>query len=98
MVSNHWIKGGHYPRGGSSAIAAAIIPTIEAAGGRVFVRAPVDRILLDEQRQVVRGVVVRGCEILAPLVISGAGVLNTYGKLIHPDDLVTRTMTMTPTC
>jgi len=38
--------GGAFPVGGPTAFAKALIPTIEASGGRVLVRAPVERVLL----------------------------------------------------
>ena len=67
--------GSHYPVGGSSEIAYNILPVIEAAGGRVLVRANVTDIL--ERAGKVCGVrVSKGTEtheILAPLVISSAG-------------------------
>lgn len=71
--------GSHYPVGGSSEIAYNILPVIEAAGGRVLVRANVTEIL--ERAGKVCGVrVTKGTEtheILAPLVISSAGQ-STY--------------------
>ncbi len=39
--------GGAYPVGGPAEFAQALIPTIEAAGGRVLVRAPVEKIILE---------------------------------------------------
>lgn len=38
--------------GGSSVIAKAIVPTIERYGGAVLVRAPVDKIILENGRAV----------------------------------------------
>ena len=34
----HYMDGGYYPVGGSQEISRALIPTIEAAGGAVFVK------------------------------------------------------------
>lgn len=39
--------GGAYPVGGPAEFAKSLIPTIEKAGGRVLVRAPVEKILLE---------------------------------------------------
>lgn len=53
----HYSSGAFYPVGGSSTIAKAIVPTIERAGGRVLVRARVDRILIENGKAA--GVVVK---------------------------------------
>lgn len=78
--------GGYYPRGGSSEIAFQIIPTIERGGGCVLVRAPVRQILLNDARDTVIGVQVKKghniYDILAPIVISGAGLTNTVKSLL----------------
>ena len=45
--------GAYYPIGGSGVIAAALIPTIEQAGGRVLIRAKVTSVeMSSEGRQV----------------------------------------------
>ena len=46
----HWREGACYPTGGAAEIARRIIPTIEAAGGKVLVRAEVASILVEEGR------------------------------------------------
>ena len=72
--------------GGPSEIAFSIIPVIEKAGGKVLVRARVTDILMDDDSTRVTGVrVKRGhtvYEILAPLVISDAGLYNTFERLL----------------
>ena len=80
------INGPYYPKGGASEIAFNIIPVIEKAGGSVLVRVRVKRILMDKSSSCVAGVrVVKGekeFDIFAPVVISDAGVVNTYTKLL----------------
>ena len=75
--------------GGASEIAFNIIPTIEAAGGRVLVRACVTNILTDDLHQRAVGVTVKqgnmAYDIMAPIVVSDAGVLNTVKKLLPPE-------------
>jgi all-trans-retinol 13,14-reductase len=44
-LNSHFYDGGFYPNGGASEIALNIIPVIERAGGKVFVRANVTEIL-----------------------------------------------------
>ncbi|MDP5210342.1 NAD(P)/FAD-dependent oxidoreductase [Microbulbifer sp. 2205BS26-8] len=81
LIAKHYLYGGYYPVGGASRIAETIIPRIQAGGGEVFTYAAVETILLDGQR--VRGVrMADGTEIEAPLVISGAGVFNTFTRLL----------------
>lgn len=86
MLTRHFTHGGYYPRGGSSEIVFQIIPTIEKAGGRVLVRAPVREILLSEAEDAVIGVQVKKghnvFDILAPLVVSDAGLTNTARSLL----------------
>lgn len=85
LVATHYLKGAAYPIGGASQIAATILPVIEAAGGEVVTNANVQRVLIEEGRAV--GVVLEdGRELRAPLVVSDAGVANTYGRLL-PNDI-----------
>jgi len=85
LLNRHFATGGGwYPVGGASEIAYNIIPVIEKAGGRVLVRANVTQIVTRKGKAC--GVkVVKGddsIEILAPLVISSAGVYNTFQSLL----------------
>ncbi len=86
MIARHYLYGGFYPVGGSWKIAEYIIPKIQAAGGEVFTYANVEQILADDSE--VRGVRMSdGHEIECPVVISSAGVDNTFGHLL-PAELV----------
>lgn len=49
LLLHHYKRGAYYPRGGASEFAFHIIAVIEQAGGAVLVRAPVQRILLNQQ-------------------------------------------------
>ncbi|GAB2516653.1 phytoene desaturase family protein [Microbulbifer agarilyticus] len=81
MIARHYLHGAYYPVGGSSRIAETIIPQIQSTGGEVFTYAEVETILLDGNRA--RGVRMKdGTEIEAPIVISGAGVFNTFEQLL----------------
>ncbi len=85
IVVRHYLNGAAYPVGGSSRIAATILPVIEAAGGEVVTNACVEEILIEGGRSV--GVRLQdGHELRAPLVVSDAGIANTYGRLL-PNDL-----------
>jgi all-trans-retinol 13,14-reductase len=81
LVAKHYLHGGYYPVGGASRIAETILPRIRATGGEVFTYARVQQVLLDDGR--VRGVRMEdGHQIDCGCVISGAGVINTFGHLV----------------
>jgi all-trans-retinol 13,14-reductase len=81
MVVNHYLKGGYYPIGGAGRIAETIIPLINNAGGKVLINAEVAEIVVENGRA--RGVrMADGAIVRAPLIISDAGALNTYLRLL----------------
>lgn len=81
MVWNHYWDGACYPVGGASALARHCIPGIERGGGKVFVRAPVKRIIIENGHAV--GVEMkRGIQIRAPIIVSTAGARVTFEKLV----------------
>ncbi|NJL47668.1 MAG: NAD(P)/FAD-dependent oxidoreductase [Leptolyngbyaceae cyanobacterium SM2_5_2] len=90
LIVTHYLKGGWYPVGGAKAIAQSIIPVIEQAGGAVITQRRVTEILL--KSGVAVGVKAQNTAhskadletYLAPIVVSDAGVFNTYIKLIPP--------------
>ena len=80
-LARHYLRGGFYPVGGSAAIAAGIAPMIEAAGGKILYYADAKEILIaGEQAYGVR--MADGSELTAPIVISNAGVANTFTRLL----------------
>jgi len=84
LIAQHYMHGAYYPVGGASRMAETIIPVIQAAGGEVFTYASVEKILVGDKG--VTGVLMAdGNEIHAPVVISNAGVFNTFGKLLEQD-------------
>lgn len=88
VLANHYLYGAYYPIGGASEIAYHIIPTIEKSGGKVLVRAPVSKILVNSQGKA-SGVRISktggDIEINAPLIISDAGINNTLHKLLDQE-------------
>ncbi|XP_068606501.1 all-trans-retinol 13,14-reductase-like [Brachionichthys hirsutus] len=85
LLVNHYLNGAWYPKGGASEIAYHMIPIVEKAGGAVLVRAPVNRILFNEAKEAYGVSVMKGQEevhVRAPIVISDAGIFNTYQKLL----------------
>jgi phytoene dehydrogenase-like protein len=82
-VAHHYLEGAAYPVGGSSQIAASLVPAIERQGGAVLVRAEVAEILTDRGGAVgVRMSDER--EFRAGTIVSDAGVRKTFTALLAP--------------
>ena len=82
MGARHYLDGGNYPVGGAKSIAAAIVPVVEGNGGIVMFNAGVDGILIHRGKAC--GVrLENGDEIEAGLVVSSAGVVNTFGRFLR---------------
>lgn len=77
----HYFAGGSYPVGGSAEIADTMVPRIEAHGGELYTNAEVSELLFEGGKTV--GVkMADGREIRANAVVSNAGVLNTFNRLL----------------
>src|SRR5512137_924235 len=84
LIARHYLHGGFYPVGGAWRIADTILPRIRAAGGEVFTYARVEEIVVRDGR--VRGVrMADGHEIECSCVISDAGAMNTFTRLLPQD-------------
>jgi all-trans-retinol 13,14-reductase len=81
MVASHYFRGAAYPVGGSSRIAETILPVIERAGGEVVTNAEVSEIII-ENGQAVGVKLIDGHALHAPVVISDAGAVNTFARLL----------------
>ncbi|NP_659552.1 all-trans-retinol 13,14-reductase precursor [Rattus norvegicus] len=85
LLVDHYIQGAYYPRRGSSEIAFHTIPLIQRAGGAVLTRATVQSVLLDSAGRACGVSVKKGQELVniyCPVVISNAGMFNTYQHLL----------------
>ncbi len=81
LVAKHYFEGGAYPIGGSGQIAETIYAMLKKYQGELFVKADVKEILVKNNKAY--GVQLQSGEIIeAPLVISDAGAINTYTKLL----------------
>lgn len=72
--------GTYYPRGGMSSIAEAVYQLAVKKGVRFVFDSPVDRIIRHDNR--VKGVVVKGENIPADIIVSNMDVYFTYRKLL----------------
>jgi all-trans-retinol 13,14-reductase len=81
LIAKHYLHGGFYPVGGAWRIADTIIPRIRATGGEVFTYARVKEVLVRDGRAC--GVRMDdGHEIESRCVISDAGAVNTFTRLL----------------
>lgn len=81
LIATHYLHGGYYPVGGASRIAESIVPVIQKSGGEVFTYADVTEIVIENGRAT--GLrLADGHTVNAPLIISDAGVFNTFGDLL----------------
>lgn len=80
-VVEHYLEGAFYPLGGSSEFARTLAAPIEAAGGHLAISAEVKSVLIEAGAAV--GVqLTSGEELRAPLIISDAGLPNTFAHLV----------------
>jgi len=83
-VVKHYFDGGSFPIGGSSQIVTTVEPIIERNGGSILVSAEVEQIVVERGKAT--GVRMKdGKTISAKKIISGAGVFNTYEKMLSPE-------------
>jgi len=80
-VARHYFSGGSFPIGGSSQIVDTIDPVIEAAGGTILISAEVQEIIVENNKA--KGVRMKNDRVFtADNVVSGAGVMTTFNKLL----------------
>jgi all-trans-retinol 13,14-reductase len=84
MIINHYLNGAFYPVGGSKQIAVSILEEIQKLGGIIQTRAKVKNIQVQENK--VNGVTLEKGEFIpADIVISSAGVMNTFGPMLSDE-------------
>ena len=84
-LANHYFRGAWYPRGGGQILADRLCDVIEANGGSIHLRRPVDRILVEDGRAVGVRVAPRRQdtkEIRSKIVVSNADLLHTINDLL----------------
>lgn len=90
-LAGHYFRGAYYPNGGGQVIADRIAARIEALGGTVHLRSPVERIVVEGGRAVGVEVAAKAGEpsriVRADVVISNADLKRTYAELVGPEHL-----------
>ncbi len=90
-LAGHYFRGAYYPKGGGQVIADRLAERVEALGGAVHLRTPVERILVQGGRAVgVRLAPKAGepaREVRADLVLSNADLKRTLCELVGPEHL-----------
>ncbi len=83
-VTRHYFDGGSFPIGGSSQIVDKVAPVIEASGGTILVSAAVEAVIIQKNTAV--GVRMKdGKTFHAKNIVSNAGIMTTYNKLLPPE-------------
>jgi phytoene dehydrogenase-like protein len=98
-IFGYYFDGGYYPAGGSQALSNALVDVINANGGEVRLRTPVQRILVEQGRAV--GVELgKGETHCAEAVISNADVqrtlLDMVGRAHLPTDYAQQVAALKP--
>ncbi|MES2856298.1 MAG: NAD(P)/FAD-dependent oxidoreductase [Bdellovibrionota bacterium] len=89
VVVDHYLSGGSYPVGGAKKIHEAIIASFEKSGGTLLLKAEVMSILVDQGKAV--GVeFTNGERVYSDIVISNAGVMNTFKHLLGHTDVLSK--------
>ena len=86
IVVNHFFGGGFYPKGGADQIWKSILKNLVNNNGQVFVRADVQKIVVEKGRT--KGIEIDGHFIACKSVISNVGANNTFNHLLSKDDRI----------
>lgn len=90
-LAAHYFRGAFYPKGGGQVIADRLCERIEALGGSVHVRTPVEKILVEAGRTVGVRLAPKAGEpartVRADVVLSNADLKRTLLELVGPDHL-----------
>lgn len=90
-LAGHYFRGAFYPKGGGQILADRIADRVEALGGELLLRTPVEKILVENGAAVGLRLAPKAGEgtkdVRAKVVISNADLKRTLGTLIGPEHL-----------
>ncbi|NPV56331.1 MAG: FAD-dependent oxidoreductase [Anaerolineae bacterium] len=86
-IFGYYIDGGYYPAGGSQKFADALVAVIEAHGGKVHLRTPVERILVMDGQAAGVELAVSGQQHRAKALVSNADMKRTFLELVGAEHL-----------
>jgi len=78
---DHYLRGAYYPVGGGQMLAATLTEVIEAHGGEVRTRCPVEQILISDDQRVQGVALADGSVVRTPIVVSNADYRHTVLRL-----------------
>ncbi len=81
MLQSYLIDGAFYPKKGSQALSNSIADAFKDFGGKLFLNAEVNKILIKNDQ--IKGVLIGDNEITSNIVISASDILRTYKELIN---------------
>ena len=85
-ILGYYFNGGYYPVGGSQALPDALVEVIEKHNGKVFLRTPVQRIIVEKDRAV--GIELKNGQVhRAKAILSNADAHKTFLELIGREHL-----------
>lgn len=91
ILTDHYMRGAYYPKGGGQVLAARLVEAVRAHGGEVRTGARVSRILVERGK--VAGVrLVTGEEMRTPVVISNADIKRTLLEMVGEEHLSAATV------
>lgn len=86
LITDHYMRGAYFIRGGARPLVEGLIQVIEDGGGEVRLRQRVKRIIVEDGKAV--GVEsASGEEMRAPLVVSNADAKRTFLEMVGEQDL-----------
>ncbi|MBL9024023.1 MAG: NAD(P)/FAD-dependent oxidoreductase [Myxococcales bacterium] len=90
-LAGHYFRGAYYPKGGGQIIADRLCERIEAFGGSVHLRAPIEQVLVENGRALGVRLAPRAGEpardVRADIVVSNADISRTLLELVGKEHL-----------
>jgi all-trans-retinol 13,14-reductase len=86
-IFGYYFDGGYYPSGGSGKFAEALATVIEANGGKMYLKTPVKRIIMENGRAMGIELTKTGEIHQAKTIISNADLKRTFTELVGIEQL-----------